>query len=753
MDSDAVWASSEDDLKSLGLTERGHIICLKGFCLKENEPQQLQEELAANIRQSGKERVTNNKRRRKGSRLVFMGWKHFTDGSFRSIRTSKGGGTREKLFDESTTIAELLDIMLGLFYPNDKSFAGRKSQMVLKVGNFQGSVIKNTDITIGDYSKENALQKVRIYLLSKKKSIFDYDYRSDSSSDDFVQQPLSSSTRISHRVESPPLPSSPQMEQNHSTLFDTQIRSPHLEQNNSLRSLTSDRPIPSPPLHQILPPVFGYNFTATEEPPLVQSTSNSQLIGSSSEREKLHSEIAQALEESERIDKEADDKKEHEEIRQRRRSRVPPEPALSEDHIVMSVQHPTLGIKRRVFPADIQMSVVYDWIGSISEDLTHFHLLGRDSIIISPDCKASQFSNQTLLVNETEEAPQESNSDHLSQLMGLREVERERLGNQDEPPVLTVSREQIFDDMLYLFKKRTTTNHLVSIIFKGEDASGDGVTADAFTSFFEKLYELMDGNNQKVPSIRLDDEELIVVGKIINHAFLISNIFPIEISMASFLSVLFQAEDIEILTSFLDFLTDIEKQLIESLYSQESTRNTQPIYDILLEYGITNAPTKENIHQLMLKAGNVALIRNSNYAFKKIIEGMGTFWTRISKKMFVSLYLVTKPTPENIIQSIESEYSSPKDGKITTWLHRYIRGLSNEKLILFLRFVTASSTIQPKLIIQLRFVDQNPGCLRPTSMTCFKILTLPRQYCSFSELCRNMDYYLSNKDHWAVHDA
>ena len=94
--------------------------------------------------------------------------------------------------------------------------------------------------------------------------------------------------------------------------------------------------------------------------------------------------------------------------------------------------------------------------------------------------------------------------------------------------------------------------------------------------------------------------------------------------------------------------------------------------------------------------------------------------------MFVSLYLVTKPTPENIIESIESEYSSPKDGKITTWLHRYIRGLSNEKLILFLRFVTASSTIQPKLIIQLRFVDQNPGCLRPISMTCFKILNLPR---------------------------
>ena len=155
----------------------------------------------------------------------------------------------------------------------------------------------------------------------------------------------------------------------------------------------------------------------------------------------------------------------------------------------------------------------------------------------------------------------------------------------------------------------------------------------------------------------------------------------------------------------------------------------------------------------MLKAGNVALIRNSNYAIKKIVDGMGMFWTKISKKMFISLYLVTKPTPEKIIDAIDSDYSSPKDGKATTWLHRYIRGLSNEKLILFLRFVTASSIIQPKMVIQLRFVDQDAGCLRPTAMTCFKILFLPRQYSSFSELSRNMDYYLSNKEHWAVHDS
>ena len=273
-------------------------------------------------------------------------------------------------------------------------------------------------------------------------------------------------------------------------------------QNSSSGSLAADIPIPSPPLHQILPPALVYNVTDGEPfQPILQS---SALIGSSSEREKLQNEIAQALEESQKIDREADMKaeenKEKREIQQRRRSRVPPEPSLSEDHIVMSVEHPTLGIKRRVFPATIQMSTVYDWIGSVSDDLMHFQLVGRDSVTIFEDSPASQFSNQTLLVIETEEAPQESNSDYLSALMSLRETEIEKFTQHDHPPtILTVSRDQIFDDMLALFKKRTTTNHLVSIIFKGEDASGDGVTTDAFTSFFEKLYELMDGNNQKNP--------------------------------------------------------------------------------------------------------------------------------------------------------------------------------------------------------------------------------------------------------------
>ena len=40
--------------------------------------------------------------------------------------------------------------------------------------------------------------------------------------------------------------------------------------------------------------------------------------------------------------------------------------------------------------------------------------------------------------------------------------------------------------------------------------------------------------------------------------------------------ILFEVEDSEILGSFLDFLTETEKQLVESFCSSNSTKNSQP---------------------------------------------------------------------------------------------------------------------------------------------------------------------------------
>ena len=69
MDKEAVRNSSEEDLKSLGLTERGHLICLKCFSLEcENNkshdsslPIEIEKkELAISIKKCGIDRLSTS---------------------------------------------------------------------------------------------------------------------------------------------------------------------------------------------------------------------------------------------------------------------------------------------------------------------------------------------------------------------------------------------------------------------------------------------------------------------------------------------------------------------------------------------------------------------------------------------------------------------------------------------------------------------------------------------------------------------
>ena len=51
MDEEAVWAAEEKQLESLGLVERGHIICLKSFCVP-SDLKDTKAELANTVKQA-----------------------------------------------------------------------------------------------------------------------------------------------------------------------------------------------------------------------------------------------------------------------------------------------------------------------------------------------------------------------------------------------------------------------------------------------------------------------------------------------------------------------------------------------------------------------------------------------------------------------------------------------------------------------------------------------------------------------------
>ena len=90
-------------------------------------------------------------------------------------------------------------------------------------------------------------------------------------------------------------------------------------------------------------------------------------------------------------------------------------------------------------------------------------------------------------------------------LQDKREIEAAKLNNIAINA--EVSRDSVYEDLLKIYKKRNLTSHKLHIIFKGEDAVGDGVARDAYSAFFSGVYTRMHGCYENIPSPNLDETD------------------------------------------------------------------------------------------------------------------------------------------------------------------------------------------------------------------------------------------------------
>ena len=758
MDMNAVWMASEADLQNLALKEIGHIICLKSFCMPTNDRSpSTKQQLAHSVKSCGQERTANPKsnKRKNGQKIVYLGWMHYNKKKqkYVSVRLSNGGGVREKEFNSNDSIGEVLSGAKTLFFPNNKSCHGCVEEMNLNVGNYKGDVIENTDATLSQYVAENSLSKTRLYLLSRKISFLDYfnsEPTQDSSDDDFDSFPTFSSTR--EKVKTPQRAGF-ESNSSHSQLMGTSEERETLRaqtenvyneslildkakahQNESIFSLRSTRNAQAPIRYRHS---IGSPTALNVETPAGSTSDDNTSISDENECE------------------------EKENIRQNRLSKVIPEPDLENDHSIISVLHPQLGLKRRIFSCTCTMKNVHDWIGSLAQDPVYFILFFMCSEEhVNLDSPVAEWHGVTLKLKKVDTAEKTDAKENKQNILAdrvdcyqeldhLRIVESGKFVNTTHA---VVSRENIYSDMIQLYRKRQTVASQLKLSFLGEEAVGDGVTRDAFSAFFQSLNEKMDGVFEKVPASNYDEEELEVVGKIITHAYILYNVFPVEICQSSIkYYILGTVRDEELLKSFMQFLPSMEAEYIYK-YRNNEWQDTQPILDILSDYSIFTKPTCTNVLDLMTKAAKTALIKLPCFVMQSLVRGMGTFWQKVTIEMLDALYVCTIPCPENVIQNLVVDENNKQDAKITTWIHRYIRSCNKDELVRFIRFITGSSTFPPSSSIKLQFVDQDPSYLRPLVKTCFKILIIPRQYSSFTQLRENINMHMGNSENWSVFD-
>ena len=170
MGSTAVWMASEQHLKELGLSERGYIICLKNFCIPLNEKSgDRKKSLVAAVTQGGKDRVNKKSIYKK---TVTLGWMHYDrkDKTYKTVRTRKGGGTRQCQFLNTGTYDDILSKATDLFFSGGKNLYGHSDIMDLNLGNYKGEIISKENFSVQKYIVDHRLSKTRIYLMSKLKS-------------------------------------------------------------------------------------------------------------------------------------------------------------------------------------------------------------------------------------------------------------------------------------------------------------------------------------------------------------------------------------------------------------------------------------------------------------------------------------------------------------------------------------------------------------------------------------------------------
>ena len=315
---------------------------------------------------------------------VALGWVHYQEDSkkYSAVRLSNGGGTRKHYFPNNAKASDIVEAMKNIFFP-----------MLCFLGNYHQKIIDEGDFNLINYIHKNKFTKTRLYLVTKKKSISQIER--GRAIDNFLNE--NDNEKNENKF-------------HYSTFESFSIDlSIHSESYEDFHNAASER----------RKTVDIQKHLSSHVKP--ESTG---LISTSSKREELQNEIDKAYNESLRIDQEERERKEYMEkailLQERRKARMPVEPDIEDDHVVISIRHPQLGTKRRLFKGNAKMNNVYDWMGSLSPRPMYFKFSYGRSALIPASAPVSNFTLTTLNMTEVNE-PLPFEEDEEITMIGFQE--------------------------------------------------------------------------------------------------------------------------------------------------------------------------------------------------------------------------------------------------------------------------------------------------------------------------------------------
>ncbi|XP_063404554.1 uncharacterized protein LOC134688018 [Mytilus trossulus] len=449
--------------------------------------------------------------------------------------------------------------------------------------------------------------------------------------------------------------------------------------------------------------------------------------------------------------------------------------SLAEDHVSLVFVLPDQTVLEKTLSKKTSSEVLHLYVEACT-DVVLAKLVYCGQLLVREDSTIESLGitgNSRIIVEEnleeilvdssSEEEPEDSEPINLLNVNDLTDLEtrRDRIREGLLPAInVTIRREDIIQDVLTTYREHPDIiHHHINCTFVGEENALDleGVTREMFSVFFMAvIMKFFIGNQHKLPRVdarTLFNGTLQVIGKIISHAYVLCNYLPQGISP---LLYIFAGNGIYtdelLLQTFSSFITETDSNLVNHLLSNTNWDGLHAeIVNLISTYGGFEVPTKANVKQTILDLAKINMTVIPCVPISKIKVGMDCYhllWNGVTEHVIINLMNQYKPTHLKVINLISYTTSDDPtlcslEEKVKTYFERFIRSLSNQQLLHFLKFWTSSDILCiPRLYVS--FNSTEGFNRRPIANTCSATLQISRFYFSADELTEEFNMYLSH---------
>ena len=315
------------------------------------------------------------------------------------------------------------------------------------------------------------------------------------------------------------------------------------------------------------------------------------------------------------------------------------------------------------------------------------------------------------------------------------------------------------EDMINAFADENVLNANLSFVMidnRGKEEMGEdtgGISRDAYSGFWQSFYDRCSiGEDQRVPALRNDFQVMQwqSIARILVKGYFHVKYFPFLISNVFVTSMLFgegSVSEDSLISSFKQYVAKDEAQILNDVLVSNKNPDNEDVINFIGRFGCRKLPNSDNIRFIFLEMAHKELIQKPQY--------VADCWAPICKQWLGlkevgdidMLFEKIRPTNRKVLDLVRPAVPITNEAEkdALDYLKRFVRGLNQQDLSSFLRFITGSDMICVNKI-PVQFTSLDGFERRPIAHTCGAVLELPRTYESFPELRQEFNNILHQRE-------